>query len=189
MIERWHHWPGRNRYQIFSADAVALLAVTSSSGGTLPRLEGKSLAGKNVVLPDDARGSAAILIFGFTRASRSNTEAWSRRLADDKTLSGVKIYNLPVLESVPRIFRGWVVSGIQKSVPVERRANFVPLFAKEKELKQVAGFSSPNDPYLVVLDRSGEVRFKYAGEISEAAYSSMLQKLISINEADKIPAR
>src|SRR5437763_688686 len=103
VIERWHHWPGRNRYQIFGAVAVALLAVTSSSGGTLPRLEGKSLAGKNVVLPDDARGSAAILIFGFTRASRSNTEAWSRRLADDKTLSGVKIYNLPVLESVPRI--------------------------------------------------------------------------------------
>ena len=56
-----------------------------------------------IVLPDAAAGKVAVLIFGFTKASKVPTSAWAEKLqADLGTRSEFELYQLPVLESVPR---------------------------------------------------------------------------------------
>ena len=73
--------------------AFAVLGVFCSLAGLgssiaqsttpMPKIQGDSLAGHSVVLPDAAAGKIAVLIFGFTKASKVPTSAWAEKLQAD----------------------------------------------------------------------------------------------------------
>jgi hypothetical protein len=140
----------------------------------MPRIEGESLAGHKVVLPDAASGKVAVLIFGFSKASKGPTSAWG-----DKILSGFaaqpgfELYQLPVLEDVPRLIRGMVISGIKKGVKENMRDHFVPIIQGESSLKKLVGYKEAEDAYLVIIDRSGKIVGQTHGPCNEASYSQL----------------
>src|SRR5215813_15121454 len=77
-------------------------------------------------LPISAHGKVAVLVFGFTKASKVPTSAWAQKInAEFGTHNGCEWYELPVLEDVPRLTRGMVISSIKKGVPESRRSHFV----------------------------------------------------------------
>ena len=101
---------------------------------------------------------------GFTHGSQTTTEAWTKRIQSDlgKT-AGFELYQLPVLEEVPRFIRSMVVSGIKKGVPENQRANFIPVLHNEAEIKKLVGYKEPDDAYIVVLDRSAKIAYQTHG--------------------------
>ena len=161
------------------AGVLLLFSVTWAHGqGMMPRLEGESFAGRKLVLPDAAKGHVAVLVFGFTKASKEPTSAWGRRIVSEfGSQSGFELYQLPVLEDVPRLIRGMVVSGIKKGVKENMRDHFVPIFEHESELKKLVGYKQPDDAYLVVLDPSGQIVDQVHGSFSDAAYARLREEL------------
>jgi len=160
--------------------ACVAFALPSSAQGTfqMPKTEGESLAGKQVVLPDAAAGKIAVLIFGFTKDSKGPTSAWADKIAVDfGKQTNFELYQLPVLEDVPRLFRGMVISGIKKGIPEKLRDHFVPILQGESELKKLVGYKEPDDAYLVILDRSGQIAQQVHGSFSEAAYAQLREDL------------
>lgn len=168
---------------------VGCLTLALASPGTaqeianLPKIEGESFAGHHVVFPEAAAGKIAILVFGFSKASKGPTGDWAGRISKDfKSDSALVLYQLPVLEDVPRLIRGMVTSGIRKGVPEADRDRFVPILNGEAELKKLVSYKDPDDAYLVVLNRSGKIVEQVHGPFTEAAYSqlrSQLQPLIN----------
>jgi hypothetical protein len=139
---------------------LCCLALLTSSlaqdAAQMPKIEGESFAGKKVVLPDAAAGKVAVLVFGFTKASKGPTTAWANKLlAVFGTRPEFVLYQLPVLEDVPRLIRGMVIGGIKKGVPEKRRDHFVAILQREAELKKFVHYNEPDDAYLVVLSRAG----------------------------------
>ena len=149
----------------------------------MPRIEGESFAGQKIVLPDASHGKVAVLVFGFTKASKAPTSAWGQKINTEfGAHNGFEIYELPVLEDVPRFIRGMVISGIKKGVPENRRTHFVPIVQNESELKRLVNYKEPDDAYLVTLDPSGKVAAQAHGPFSDAAYAQFrtdLQSLLS----------
>ena len=144
----------------------------------MPRVEGESFAGQKVVLPDAAKGHVAVLVFGFTKTSKEPTRAWGEKiLAEFGNQSGFELYQLPVLEDVPRLIRGMVVSGIKKGVPEKLRDHFVPILQGESELKKLVGYKEPDDAYLVTLDASGQIVQQVHGPLTEVAYAQLREEL------------
>ena len=140
----------------------------------LPRIEGDSLAGHHVVLPEAAAGKAAVLIFGFTKASKVPTSTWADKLQPDFGMRpGFEVYQLPVLEDVPRFVRGMVISGIRKGVPENKRDHFVPILQGEAELKKLVGYKEPDDAYLVTLDRAGNIAQQIHGAPNDSNYAQV----------------
>jgi hypothetical protein len=138
--------------------AIFLASSLAQSVPQMPKTEGESLAGRKVVLPDAASGKIAVLVFGFTKASKTQTSAWASKLqADFGTRADFELYQLPVLEDVPRMVRGMVISGMRKGVADDKRDHFVPLLQGEAELKKVVGYKEADDAYLVVLGRAGTI--------------------------------
>jgi hypothetical protein len=75
-----------------------------------------------------------------------------------------------------------VISSIKKGVPENRRDRFVPILQGEAELQKFVNYSEPDDAYLVVLDRSGQVAQQMHGALNDPAYSSLraeLEKLLN----------
>jgi hypothetical protein len=152
-----------------------LLAVFFSGWGyaqqPMPRVEGESFTGRKVVLPDDAKEKVAVLVFGFTKASKGPTSAWGEKIFSEfGNQTGFELYQLPVLEDVPRFIRGMVISGMKKGIKENMRDHFVPILQGESELKKLVSYKEPDDAYLVVLDPSGKVGQQIHGPFSDAAY-------------------
>ena len=151
---------------------LALLAASlAQSFPQLPKTEGESLAGRKIVLPDAAAGNVAVLIFGFTKSSKSQTSAWADKLQPDLgARANFHLYQLPVLEEVPRILRSMVISGIRKGVAENMRDRFVPILQGEAGLKKLVHYREPDDAYLVILDRAGNIVQQMHGAPSDANY-------------------
>ena len=158
---------------------LALASQATAQGiADLPKIEGESFAGHHVVLPDSASGNIAILIFGFSKASKIPTGDWARRISKDfNSQPALELYQLPVLEDVPRFIRGMVISGIRKGVPEAERDRFVPIINGEAELKKLVSYKEPDDAYLVVLNRSGKIVEQMHGPFTEGAYSRLRAQL------------
>lgn len=146
----------------------------------MPKIEGENFVGQKVLLPDAAAGKLVVLIFGFTKSSKVPTSAWADKLyADLGTRPEFALYQLPVLEDVPRLVRGMVISGIKKGVAENKRDHFVPILEGEAELKKFVHYHEPDDAYLVVLGRRGDTLTQIHGSPDDANYARLRAELES----------
>jgi hypothetical protein len=143
---------------------LALCAGLQSAQPSIPRIEGETLSGKKVSLPGDLGSESALLIIGFTHASQGQVKAWSSRVH-----GRFPSWSIAVLEDVPRLVRGMVSHGIRGSVPKDQYDRFLLVYHGEKELKQAVEFDRPDDAYLLVIDRSGAIRWRFHGPVSDSA--------------------
>src|SRR5689334_4598639 len=114
MIDAWKcNWPFIRmllRVTLFTATAASAFAQ-------IPQMDVRTLSDKTVRLPDAARDHVAVFVIGFTRGSQSPAAAWGKRLAQELANCDCLLYQAAVLQDVPRLFRGMVVSGIRRGVP------------------------------------------------------------------------
>lgn len=151
---------------------VALAAAQSTH--QLPTTEGENLTGSKVVLPDAAKGKLAVLIFGFSKASKTANSAWADKIfAEFGTQSGFTLYQLPVLENVPGFVRGMAISSMKKGVRDNMREHFIPVLHGESELKKLVGYKEADDAYLVMLDPTGQIVKQMHGPFSDAACAQL----------------
>jgi hypothetical protein len=143
---------------------LAICAGVLHAQQPLPAIEGETLSGKKVSLPDATGGRSALLIIGFTHGSQTQTKAWSLRVRDR-----FPAWSIAVLEDVPRLIRGMVSHSMKSDVPKEQHDRFVLVYHGEKQLKQAAGFDRPDDAYLLVIDPAGDIRLSLHGPVTDAA--------------------
>ena len=145
---------------------------------SIPAIHGTTLSGDQVDLPQTLKGRAGVLVLGFSQASRGQVTAWGKRLAGDYRDSGAVIYyEMPMLESVPRLLRGWVLKKIGESVPERAKARFLPVVDHEAAWKAVAGVRSADDAYVLVIDGDGNVMERLQGPASDELYARVKMKL------------
>ncbi len=160
---------------------LAVVSAAAQSVQQLPKIEGESFAGRRVVFPDVTGGKIAVLVLGFTKASKAPTSEWARKLsADFGSRPGFELYQLPVLEDVPRLFRGMVISGIKKGIPENARDHFVPILQGEAELKKAVNYQEADDAYLILLDRTGKLVHQIHGPFTDASYSTLRTEIQSL---------
>jgi hypothetical protein len=134
---------------------------------SLPATEGETLNGKPIRLATNLSGKPAIVVIGFSKASSAESGAWTKRLKEDAGLAGMAVYQVAVLEEVPKLVRGMVKSSIRGSVPVADQGTFVMLFHDEAQWKELAHYRNADDAYVVVLDAHGTLRSTVAGAVAE----------------------
>lgn len=170
------------RKQFKAAQLYCLLAVFFSgwtySQQAMPRIEGESFSGRKIVLPDDAKGKVAALVFGFSKASKGPTSAWGEKIFSEfGNQAGFALYQLPVLEDVPRFVRGMVISGMKKGIKENLHDHFVPILQGESELKTLVSYKEPDDAYLLVLEPTGKIVQQMHGPFSDAAYEQLRKEI------------
>jgi len=80
--------------------------VSFARAKQFPRIEGESLLGQKMALPDAAAGHAAVVVIAFTHSSQNQTKAWTARLEHD-----LPTYSIAVLEDAPRWCAVWPCMG------------------------------------------------------------------------------
>ena len=155
---------------------LAFLLALSSTGllaqGSFPATDGETLAGKKISLPGAFGAQPVVVIVGFTHASQKQTKAW-----DERVHGQFPTWSIAVLEDAPRLVRGMAAHGIKSGTPKDEYDRFAIVYKGEKELKAAAGFEQPDDAYVLVVDGSGAVRWRFHGPVTDAAVEQARSQL------------
>jgi hypothetical protein len=162
---------------------LAVLLICWNAAAQIPAVSGTTLSGEKVSLPQDQRGGPAVLVLGFSQASREQAKAWGKRLAVDfREQPEVRFYEVPMLGGVPKFLRGLVVKKIAQDVSENGKHHFLPVYDHEPEWRALAGYAKADDAYVVLIDGNGKVRWKTEGPLSDAADAELRQKVIELRQ-------
>ena len=154
---------------------VAFGIVMAGYAEQIPVTGGVTLSGQAVQVPGSLTARHSLLIIGFTAKSGAACNAWMKRVRPEVCASdsSAACYQIAVLASVPRLVRGLVLRAMKKGTDAQEQRSFLPIFEKEKEWKGAAGYAEPDDAYVLVVSRSGEVEWKTHGVPSEERFARL----------------
>lgn len=142
----------------------------------MPKTASESLAGRPMTLPDSLKGHPAVVIVGFSKNSQSRVKEWDSQ-ARRQLGEAFDVYQVAVLEDAPRFVRGMITRAMKGSTPAERQEHFLIVVKGEAELKKAAAFSASDDAYVLLLDGTGDVRWRTHGAVSEAALGELREQV------------
>ena len=143
-------------------------------GGRLPVLRGDFLNGRPAILPEAASGRVALLMFGFTYDSRFPVEAWAKRFRQEfEAEPRVTFFEIPVIGGLARMGKWFIDSGMRRGTPKTDYENVITVYGCADPWKQRVGFRDPKSAYLILIDQSGTVAWRYAGSLDEERYQAL----------------
>lgn len=149
---------------VFVASAMAGL---SGFGQAMPNTAGETLSGKRIVLADQVRGRAVVLVAGFSREGGNGTAAWVKAIHADPALASVGVYEIAEIAGAPSLIRGMIKSGMKKGVPAAEQDSFVVLTEDAKPWRSYFGVGDDQIPYVMLLDPSGKILWHGHGSASD----------------------
>jgi hypothetical protein len=155
---------------VYAAVSVREMAV----GDPLPKLRGEFLTGRTADLPQAASGRVALLLLGFTYDSRFAVEAWARRFREQfETDSRVTFYEIPMIGGLARLGKWFIDSGMRRGTPEADRETVIAVYGGTDPWKRRTAFRDPQAAYLILIDQSGKIAWKYAGGFGQEPYQAL----------------
>ena len=158
--------------------AACASADTLKVGDLLPSISGETFAGGNLQLPKDASGKITVLISSFSKQGGQDAQRWATQFSREFAQNpDVISYSLIFLESVPRLFRGFVISGIKKGMPETKYAQAIRITKGEKLWKERMGVSNDDVAQLILLDRAGKIIWMHGGQFNNEDFSHLKDQI------------
>lgn len=152
---------------------AVLLAAVAAAQQSLD-LPTQTLTGQRIAVSTDLPARPSLLIVGFTRSSRTQTSAWSKRVSENPLLTEtVATYQVAMLEDVPTLLRGFVTRSIRSDVPDSMEARFLIVTEQTEAWKKLMSYSVPDAAYLALLDSAHKVIWRGQGEITEGSFQAL----------------
>lgn len=161
-----------------AASAPPAHAAELRPGDPLPELAGELLTGEAASLPAAARGRVALLLMGFSDASRFPVEAWGARFreafAGDST---VTFYEVPMMSGLPvRLARPFINRGMRGGTPPALHGNVMTVWNHTAAWRRRLGVDDRDLAHLVLLARDGTVAWIGAGARDLAGFDGLVAR-------------
>jgi hypothetical protein len=176
------------RYSHIALLMVGLLVLTLSvnagqreagslhAGELFPTISGITVFGNLLELPAAAIGKPAVVVFSFSRTAGKDAHSWNEHLARGIS-NAVPGYDLIVMESVPKLFRGVAMSGIRSSMSPSMQDRTVVLYQDERLWKLRLAVSDSSRAYVVLLGSDGRLRWSNTGAYSDPEYARLKNEI------------
>ena len=164
----------------FVLATVFAFAGPALSAERLSRLEGETLAGAKIVLPDAASSEPTLIIATFDKQASGAARDWLARLQVSSGLAALRIHTVAFLDSMPGFALRMAMSGMRRGVPKALHPTFVVVAEDPAPWKRAFAFARAEDAYLLLVGPDGTVHWQTAGTVSAAAISALQEKLASL---------
>ena len=155
--------------------------ATNPVGQAFPRVEGKSLSGKEVVIPDDFSGQASLIVIGYKQKSQFDIDRWLLGLSTKKL--GIPVYEVPsVVGFIPSLFSNGIDDGMRRGIPQEDWSNVVTIYNDADKVAQFTGNDNGIVGRVVLLDAAGRVQFFHDRGFSVGALERLSQVVADLSQ-------
>tara|TARA_R110002072_G_scaffold10569_34_gene49267 strand:+ start:687 stop:1262 length:576 start_codon:yes stop_codon:yes gene_type:complete len=156
----------RTPIAILVAVTIAAFSFTSCNstiprrdpmGETFPAVQGESLEGQEVKLPDHVLGAPAVLLIGYKQNTQFDLDRWILGLMQAQT--SVRILEIPTIPGlVPGMIAGTIDDGMRSGIPLEDWAAVVTLYGENAtRVSKWTGTEDGLNGRIVLLNAAGEV--------------------------------
>jgi hypothetical protein len=163
---------------LICAFVIASRAVPA--GAVMPALPTESLSGRQLSVPMDLPSVPCLLVVGYSKASRSQTEYWSRRLQGLVASDALAIYSVSVIEDVPTFLRAFVIGGIRGGVPERLYDRFLVVSKQSPDWKAMTAYTEPDIAYLVLINSGHEIVWHTSGPVTDSSIQALTTQLKEI---------
>jgi hypothetical protein len=146
---------------------LAVLLRGTAFGQEMPKTTGETLSGKHMVLAEEVRGHAAVLVAGFSREGGNGTGAWVKAIHADSALAGVPVYEIAQIAAAPGLIRGMIKSGMKKSVPAAEHDTFVVLTQDDKPWRTYFEVGDDQVPYVMMINEKAKILWRGHGSAAD----------------------
>lgn len=126
--------------------------------------EGETLSGHRVVLAQAVKGRAVLVIASFSKGAGPFADQWAKAARADGALEGVAVYQAAMLGRAPGFVRSIVKSSLFRQIPADAQDNFLVFTQDEPLWRSYFGVTTDKDPYVVLIDSNGQVRWHGHGD-------------------------
>lgn len=150
-------------------------------GEKLPPLKGEFLTGREAILPAAAQGKPALLAIGFTYKSRFAVEDWMKRFRTDFDKEPrATFFEIPMIGGMAMMGKWFINSGMRRGTPKVNHENVITVYGGVGDWKKRLAYKEEDAAYLLLIDKSGSVAWKYTGPYDAAQYPPLASKLKSL---------
>ena len=160
-----------------------MMALLSVGGMSLPV---HTIDGETRSFPQDAELPRSVFVVTFTKSASAQGSVWTSRLRDAGEALGAVVFQVSVIEDVPKPFRSSVITAMARQVPQPLHARFWIAVSEGKSWQECAGLASPKEAHVFVVDGRDQVVWRDHGEATDAkireiqALASPIQERIGV---------
>ena len=140
-----------------------------------PDVQGRSLTGRRVTLPEDFAGDLNVVLVAFKRWQQEDVDTWMphlRELAASRT--GLRVYELPTLASSYRLMRTFIDGGMRGGIPDSAvRAATITLYIDKRPYKAALQIPNEDQIHVFLVERGGRIRWRAAGPFTAEAAAQL----------------
>jgi len=146
-------------------------------GKKFPKIKGRALSGKKMILPNDVEGEAILVGVAFKREAQEMLDSWANYF--DILCEGKRdIYELPIIESsLWKIFSGLIDRGMKSGIPQEMHDNVITHYGNASDLKKKLEIVDEDLGYVFLLDKEGKILFKGEGYPDKKGKKELLEHI------------
>jgi hypothetical protein len=138
------------------------------TGEPFPAVAGESLRGEQVELPAAFRGKPVVLLVGYMQSTQFDIDRWLLGLSEAGV--DVAVRGVPTLPGLaPRMFSGWIDSGMRRGIPQEDWGAVVTVYADAARIAEFTGNDEGLPGRVLLLDADGRVAFFHDAGFSVSA--------------------
>jgi len=153
-------------------------AANTATQPRFPAVQSHTLEGHPIRLPDGLPAERTLLILGFSRGQQPSIEAWAKGL---QTLGGTNLpwLQLPVIDKPSAVVRAIVNTGMRHAIHRSIWPHIVTLYTQKSSFEQAVGISNESTVHVLIVDRTGNILARAAGDYSPQAATQLLTALTS----------
>ena len=152
-----------------------------------PRVAGRSLAGAEMVLPDELPAPRTLALVAFQQRHQGCVDRWIARAeaagvpgspVDMSPGDQTCVVEIPVLSTRWKVGRGFIDGGMAANIRIPRvLARTITVYTNVSAFQKVLGVSDSEDVQACVVTPSGEVLARVPGEPTDAAWNVIAEAL------------
>jgi hypothetical protein len=120
-------------------------------------------------------------MLGFTYDSRFPVENWAKRFRQDFGAEpGVTFFEIPMIGGLATMGKWFIDGGMRRGTPKSDQENVITVYGGIDLWKRRVGFRDPKAAYLILIDPSGRIAWRYAGEFDEGRYHALSSELLKL---------
>ena len=150
---------------------VLAAALATVVGLSLPAA---TLNGDPRVFPRDAGLPRSIFVVTFSKAASVDASEWTHNLRNQQDKLKAEIFQVAVLENVPRLIRSFVVSALAREVPDRLHDHFWVAVTASADWQESVDSTSPDEPHVFVLDARENLVWRAHGQVSDVKVRELL---------------
>jgi ATP10 protein len=160
------------------AGSAQSTTTTLNLGDVLPDVSGQTPSGGSLRLSDVIAAKASVVVFSFSKTAGKDARLWNDHLFKDYGSNRlVAVSTVIMLEAVPRLLRGIIVSELKSNLPPSMRDTTIVSYQNEDVWKQRLAVADESHAYVLVLGPDGHLRWRNSGALNEAQYTELKNKV------------